>query len=278
MTGEANDPQLLADLNVETHAAWEANAEFWDEKMQGEDDFRRVLIHPASERLLDLRAGETVLEIACGNGVFARRMARAGVQIVATDFSTRLLERARSRSADLAGQIEYRLVDATREEQIVALGRQRFDAAVCNQGIMDIADIDPLMRGIRQVVRPGGRFVFALSHPCFNHTGIALCVEESTVDGELVMRHSIRVSEYLYSSPQKGIAMIGQPTPHYYFDRPLHVLFNACFRAGLVLDGLEEPAFDPSHDGTRPTRLLGWGHYREIPPVLAARLRVPNES
>jgi SAM-dependent methyltransferase len=274
MTTESNASHLAA-LNAEAHTAWEENAEFWDEKMSGEDDFRRILIHPASERLLGLQVGETVLEIACGNGVFARRMALAGVQIVATDFSARLLERARARSSELAERIEFRLVDATSEEQIVALGQQRFDAAVCNQGIMDISDIDPLMRGIRQVVKPGGRFVFALSHPCFNHTGIALSVEEATVDGELVMNHSIRVSQYLHASPQKGIAIIGQPTPHYYFDRPLHVLFNACFRAGLVLDGLEEPAFNHPQDGSRPSRLLGWAHYREIPPVLVARLRVP---
>jgi hypothetical protein len=29
--------------------------------------------------------------------------------------------------------------------------------------------------------------------------------------------------------------MIGQPASQYYFDRPLHILFNACFRAGMVL-------------------------------------------
>ena len=70
--------------------------------------------------------------------------------------------------------------------------------------------------------------------------------------------------------------MIGQPVPQYYFDRPLHVLFNACFRAGLVLDGLEEPAFNHPHDGSKVGRMLiSWVYYNEIPPELVARLRVP---
>src|SRR5229473_1793131 len=90
----------LAQLNAETHAAWEQNAEFWDNNKPGEDDFRRILIHPVSERLLDLQPGATVLEIACGNGVFARRLARLDVQIVATDFSQRLLEFARARTTE----------------------------------------------------------------------------------------------------------------------------------------------------------------------------------
>jgi SAM-dependent methyltransferase len=238
------------------------------------NDFHRLLVAPASERLLDLQPGETVLEIACGNGVFARRMARHGVHVVATDFSAQMLERARAR--EQADRIEYRLLDATREDQIVALGRQRFDAAVCNQAIMDMAEIDPLMRGIRQVVKPGGRFVFSLCHPCFNTTGVAHSAEEATVNGEIVTTYSIKVTKYLHSVPEKGIGIIGQPATQYYFDRPLYVLFNACFRAGLVLDGLEEPAFNYPHDGSQAGRIFSWVNYREIPPVLVARLRIPN--
>jgi 2-polyprenyl-3-methyl-5-hydroxy-6-metoxy-1,4-benzoquinol methylase len=275
MTSENNSRST--DLHEETRRIWDQNAAFWDSKMSGDgNDFQRILVHPACERLLNLQAGETVLEIACGNGIFARRMAQAGVHVVATDFSARLLERARAHSSEYGERIEYRLVDATSEEQIVALGVQRFDAAVCNQGIMDMTEIDPLMHSIRQVVKPGGRFVFSLSHPCFNHTGMALSAEETTINGELVTTYSIKVTRYLHKGPEKGIAIIGQPVSQYYFDRPLHELFNACFRAGLVMDGLEEPAFNHPHDGSQVSRLFSWANYHQIPPVLVARLRVPN--
>jgi 2-polyprenyl-3-methyl-5-hydroxy-6-metoxy-1,4-benzoquinol methylase len=266
-----------ADLNEDTRNIWDQNATFWDDNMRDDgNDFQRILVGPASERLLDLQPGETVLEIACGNGVFSRRMAQLGVHVIATDFSAQLLERARARTSEHTDRIQYRLVDATREDQIVTLGQQHFDAAVCNMAIMDMAEIDPLMRGIRQVVKPGGRFVFSLCHPCFNHTGMVLCAEEATINGELITTYSIKVTKYLHASPQKGIAMLGQPVSHYYFDRPLHILFNACFRAGLVMDGLEEPPFDPPHDSAQIRRALSWANYHEIPPVLVARLRIPN--
>ena len=132
------------------------------------------------------------------------------------------------------------------------------------------------MRGIRQVVKPGGRFVFALSHPCFNHAGATMTAEESTIDGDLVTTHAIKVTSYLNFRPQKGLGMRGQPVAQYYFDRPLHVLFNACFRAGLVLDGLEEPAFNHPEDGSELRHLFSWKQYSEIPAVLAVRLRIPN--
>jgi len=44
------------------------------------------LIDPAVDRLLQLKAGEQVLDVACGNGNFARRMARLGVDVTACDF------------------------------------------------------------------------------------------------------------------------------------------------------------------------------------------------
>ena len=273
---DENTTQAAA-LNAETRDLWDQKAAFWDDRMgDGGNDFQRLLVAPASERRLSLQPGETVLEIACGNGVFSRRMAQLGVKVIATDFSAQFLERARARSSEHAGSIAYHLLDATREEQIVALGKQRFDAAVCNMALMDMAEIDPLMRGIRQVVRPGGRFVFSLTHPCFNHNGMAFCAEAATINGEMVTTSSIKVTQYLHSAPQKGVGIIGEPISHYYFDRPLHILFNACFRAGLVLDGLEEPAFNHPQDGSQPSRLLSWTNYHEIPPVLVARLRVPN--
>ena len=156
----AENTAQSSDLHEETRSIWNQNAAFWDDKMRDGNDFQRILVGPASERLLNLQVGEIVLEIACGNGVFARRMAQLGVSIVATDFSAQLLERAQARTSEYADRIEYRLVDATQEDQMIALGLQRFDAVVCNMAIMDMSEIDPLMRGIRQVLKPGGRFVF----------------------------------------------------------------------------------------------------------------------
>ena len=37
--------------------------------------------------------------------------------------------------------------------------------------------------------------------------------------------------------------IIGQPERQWYFHRPLRELFNLCFAAGFVMDGIEEPGF-----------------------------------
>ena len=259
-------------LNHAVREAWDVNAGFWDERMRDGNDFHRLLIAPAQERLLNLQSGETVLDVACGNGQFARRMAQLGARVVAVDVSAAMLKSAATRTTQDRDRIEYRLVDATDAVALVELGGGgRFDAAVCTMAMMDMAAIDPLLSSLSQILRPGGRFVFSVVHPCFNSSGVKLVAEETTTEtGDLVTRYSVNVSDYIRPRAARGVAMKGQPAPHYYFDRPISLLFNEAFKTGFVLDGLEEPTFHESaHDG-RPN----WSNITELPPALVARMRL----
>jgi SAM-dependent methyltransferase len=233
------------------------------------NDWHRSLIAPAVEKLLGVQPGERVLELACGNGQFARRLASMGARVVACDSSVAFLDCARLRTSEHSERIEYRLVDLTGDEHLAALGIDEFDAAVCNMALMDIACITPLLRAVRRTLKAGGRFVFSVPHPCFNTNGTTLLVERDDYQGDGSATFSVRVTQYRGLAPQKGIGVVGQPQPHYYFHRPLHTLLGACFAAGMTLDGLEEPAFTSSSPNIAPR----WDNCEEIPPVLAARLR-----
>ena len=274
--GGGTDHDEAHALVPETRAIWDAKAAFWDARMGEGNAFQCKLVGPAVERLLALRPGERVLDVACGNGVFARRLAELGTRAVAVDFSERFLDLAcaRDAAAGAAGRIDYRLADATDEAQLLALGEGRFDAVVCNMALMDMPAIDPLLRAARRLLAPGGRFVFAIPHPAFNSNATRLGIEEEDRGGQLVETRSVRVAGYLAVPPGKGTGMAGEPVPHWYFHRPLGEIFAACFAAGFILDGLEEPAFGPG-DGNRSP--LAWENFPGIPPVLAARLR-PTEG
>jgi 2-polyprenyl-3-methyl-5-hydroxy-6-metoxy-1,4-benzoquinol methylase len=260
-------------LTEETREIWDAKAEFWDERMGEGNAFQRVLVGPATERLLELREGERVLEIACGNGQMARRMAQLGATVVATDFSQRFVElaAARTREAGLADRVTFQQVDATDEAALLALGEGRYDAVVCNMALMDMTEVEPLFRAIVQLLAPGGRFVFAIPHPCYNSNAIRFTLEEDDREGELVETASVKVIDYLNIPPGKGAGMPGEPAPHWYFHRPLSVLLPLAFNAGLVMDGIEEPSFPPNTPSTRP---LSWFRFSNIPPVMAVRMRV----
>jgi 2-polyprenyl-3-methyl-5-hydroxy-6-metoxy-1,4-benzoquinol methylase len=260
-------------LSAESAAIWDTNAEAWDARMGDEGNgFQRLLVAPAAERLLCAQRGQLILDVACGNGVFSRRLARLGARVVACDFSAALIERARARSEaqELAGQVSYQVVDATDEAQLLALGEGRFDGAVCNMALMDMAAIEPLFNALARLLKPGGPFVFSVMHPCFNTTS-TLMVENWDEAGTDRTVLSVKVSQYLGLAPTKGLAIMGQPLPQHYFHRPLHALFAAGFKAGFAVDGLEEPAFTPEQAKGAP--LLSWMNFTEIPPVMVVRMR-----
>jgi 2-polyprenyl-3-methyl-5-hydroxy-6-metoxy-1,4-benzoquinol methylase len=258
--------------NEATRQAWEQNASYWDERIGEGNDFVEVLIWPAVRRLLDPQPGECVLDAACGNGLYARRLAALGTKVVAFDFSENLIELARRRTIEHADRIEYLVMDATNEAALLTLGEGRFDAAVCNMALFDIADIRPLVRALVRLLRPGGRFVFSVMHPCFNNPHMTHVAEMDDNDGQLTTTYSVRISSYMTPTIAHAAAIAGQPKPQLIFHRPLHVLFGTCFNEGFVLDGLEERAFPPDSPSDRNPLTWG-GNYCEIPPVLVARLR-----
>lgn len=271
---EQTKPGEFASLNASAAEAWEEFAGWWDDTTGEADEFHRKLVIPTTDRLLALVPGERVLDVACGNGGYARYLAAHGANVVAFDGSRRFVELAEQRTTEQRDRISYRHIDATDRAALMTLGARGFDAAVCKMALMDMAVIHPLLAALAELLKPNGRFVFSVLHPAFNSTGTSLWMEETTSEaGKLVESRGVKVMRYLAPETRQGIGIIGQPRPQHYFHRPLCVLLNACFEVGFVLDGIEEPAFGPEDVGSRE---FSWARFQGIPPVLAVRLRLPG--
>jgi len=253
-----------------TRDAWEDNAEIWDERMGDEgNDFFNLLCWPAIASLLDIRPGRRYLDIACGNGLTSRRLAALGAQVTAFDFSSNLVEKAKARE-NPGSLIDYQVIDATDEQQLLSMGENSFDVALSNMALFDMANIEVLFQTLPRLLKPKGIFVFSLMHPCFNNSSSVHTVEESD-NGEIKIVYSVKISRYMTPYHAKGLALRNQPKPQMYFERPLQYYLNLGFQNRFVLDGFEERAFPP--DGPQ-TSLLGWGcKFSEIPPAVVIRFR-----
>src|SRR5262245_12017519 len=112
--------------NDEIRDAWNRNAAFWDERMSEGNEFVEILVWPATQRLIGLRPGERLLDIACGTGLSSRWLAARGAEVVAFDFAEEMISRARARAHPQAERIQYLVLDATDEASLLGLGRGRF--------------------------------------------------------------------------------------------------------------------------------------------------------
>ena len=82
------------ELNDEAKAIWDRIAGPWDDEVGEGNQYTKYLIDPVTDRLIDLSPGETVLDIACGAGRYARRMAERGANVIGVDQSSEFLTRA----------------------------------------------------------------------------------------------------------------------------------------------------------------------------------------
>ncbi|PRX45584.1 demethylmenaquinone methyltransferase/2-methoxy-6-polyprenyl-1,4-benzoquinol methylase [Prauserella shujinwangii] len=109
-------------------------------------------------RVLDARAGETVLDLAAGTGVSTQEYARGGAYCVAADFSLGMLRSGRHRGVPMVAADALRLPFAD----------ESFDAATITFGIRNFVDTKAALTEIARVVRPGGRLVICeVSTPTF---------------------------------------------------------------------------------------------------------------
>ena len=272
-TGPHGEFPQHADENRRT---WDANAHWWDDQIGDGNDFQTLLIEPPTERLLEVHAGETILDVACGAGRFARRMAALGARVVAFDYSTEFIARARERtSAD--SRIEYHVLDTANVDAVVRLGANRFDKAVCTMALMDMPEIDPLYAALARMLVPGGTFVFSVTHPCFHSATIQRFAELHEEDaGRHVSRSGIKVWSYRSPTARKTEGIIGQPAAQWFFHRPLSVLLQAGFEAGFVVDGIEEPGFPEKMATSQPG--VRWRDMPEIPPIFVARMKLTRSD
>jgi len=96
-----------------------------------------------------VQPGDRVLDACCGTGDLALAAERVGGRVVGLDFSERMLERARRKSAEIewvrGDLLELPFEDAS------------FDAATVGFGVRNVADLERSLRELRRVLRPGGR-------------------------------------------------------------------------------------------------------------------------
>jgi ubiquinone/menaquinone biosynthesis C-methylase UbiE len=261
----------LPELSEKNHSIWNANAEWWDDKIGAGSSFQTILIEPSTCKLLAIQKGEYILDIACGAGRFARIMADAGARVVAFDQSERFIDRAKSKSNEY-DTIEYRVIDAGNMDSLLTLGKNNFDKAVCTMALMDMPSIEPLARKLPVLLKANGVFVFSIAHPCFNSAPGSMFCETSEDDhGRFKTENGVKVYRYKSDFQRSTEGIIGQPEPQYYFHRSIETLFGCFFNHGFVLEGIAEPCF-PIPEIKKAG--ITWSDMPEIPPVMMCKMRL----
>ena len=100
--------------------------------------------------LLNAQSGERILDLGCGTGHLAAKIAETGAHVVGVDRSPDMIRQAKEKYPSL----RFEVMDA---REISFDGS--FDAVFSNATLHWIKERERVIVGIRNVLRPGGRFV-----------------------------------------------------------------------------------------------------------------------
>jgi 2-polyprenyl-3-methyl-5-hydroxy-6-metoxy-1,4-benzoquinol methylase len=236
-----------------TVARYDAIAGWYDEFVRGAGAWFHEL---AIGALLDLAgeiAGLEVCDLACGEGVLARALARRGAAVTGIDISRPLLDLARRKEAEESLGVRYQLDDA---QTLATIPDARFDGMACAFSLVDIDDLRATLTAVCRALKPGGWFVFAIPHPCVI-TRVSHWAAPPDAPGRVVSGYFDEGQFVIAKAP--GVrGKVGV------YHRTLATYLNALNEAGLALERIAEPRAT----GGMAERIPG---ATEAPAILAAR-------
>jgi 2-polyprenyl-6-hydroxyphenyl methylase/3-demethylubiquinone-9 3-methyltransferase len=102
-------------------------------------------------------AGLDVLDIGCGGGLLTEPLARLGGNVTGIDAAEEAIAVAQAHAADAGLDIDYRQCSVERMQG----EERRFDLVTCMEVVEHVADLYLFLRGLSEVLKPGGLLVFS---------------------------------------------------------------------------------------------------------------------
>lgn len=120
----------------------------WDASLYADNGRFVALLAEPLVQALNPKAGESILDLGCGDGYLTQRLAASGAIVVGVDNSPQMVAAAKERG-----------VDARCVSGEALPFDQQFDAVFSNAALHWMSDHDAVLQGVHRALKPGGRFV-----------------------------------------------------------------------------------------------------------------------
>ena len=179
--------------------------------------FNAYYERPAMLRLAGDVSGRRVLDAGCGSGPLSAMLRAKGAVVTGVDASPAMVELARQR---LGGDADLRVADLGGP---LPFADAEFDDVVASLVLHYLEDWGGPLSELRRVLRPGGRLMVSVNHPC------AYAIVYPEADYFAVTEYS---EDYTFD---------GDVTWLTFWHRPLHAMTDAFAAAGFRITTVSEP-------------------------------------
>ncbi len=248
-----------------TDTSWERVSGWYSSHLKQDDFLQRDIVIPGTLTLLQDAQPGTHLDIACGEGNFARVFGHAfpRSKLVGIDASPSLVRFANDKRLPNA---RFIVGDA---QELPAFAEGPFTSASCVLALQNIEDPSEAFLSLNHVLETGAPFVFVLTHPCFRQPR-----QSGWGWDEQRKIQYRRIDRYLSSYEMPIVAHPGKEpsitTTSYH--RSVSYYISELVNAGFVVDAFEEWT-SPAKSDSGPKAKAENVSREEIPLFLAIRAR-----
>ncbi len=254
--------------------SWNKVADWYDELLKNDDSYQAKVIIPNLLRVLDLKKGEQVYDLACGQGYFANVFAHEGANVVASDLSKKLIETAKKDSKPVrphegaGGEKVLFYITPAHRAQFLKDGS--IDTIVVVLAIQNIENVNEVLIECKRVLKKDGRIVFVLNHPAFRVPQASDWHFENGVQSRIVSKYLSESKLAIDMTPgeknlKKKISTIS-------FHRSLQYYVKLFSKNGFAITRLEE-WISHKQSGTGPRQNAEDKARKEIPMFMCIEIK-----
>lgn len=178
--------------------------DLWASTYDATSNWLLALEEPEVERALGDVPGLDLLDVGCGTGRHAIRLAAAGARVTALDFSTEMLAQARAKpGADL---VRFLVHDVTTP---LPFGAGTFDRVLSALVLEHIADLRSFFAELGRVTKQRGLIVVTAMHPTMFERGVSARFRGNSGEEIRPRSYPATLADYLGAVEGVGLAVVG---------------------------------------------------------------------
>ncbi len=210
--------------------SWGNVAEWYAALLNDADSYQSQVIMPHLVRMMDIKPGQKILDLACGSGFFSEIFHAEGAQVIGVDISPELIALAQAHaSKDISFLV-------THAHNLSGISSGSIESIAIVLALQNIKEAKETLLECSRVLQEKGRVYIVLNHPAFRIPG------SSSWEWDSSGKQYRRIDQYI-SEKAIEIAMHpgGNPSEKTVsFHRPLQYYMKIAKTAGFAMTRLEE--------------------------------------
>ncbi len=227
---------MMVHMKKQPSTSWGNVAEWYDDLLETEKDtYQSAVILPNLLRLLSVKKGQKILDLACGQGFFSRAFAKEGASVTGVDVAEELIRRATAHAAkEKIKNLSFAVASA---DHIPLVASGSIDTVTVILSLQNIADCGSVFAECARALKNNGRLLLVLNHPAFRVPKMSEWgwdeqknIQYRRTDGYL-SESRVQISMHPGDNPKEKTIS---------FHRPLQYYFKALQKHGFAVVRLEE--------------------------------------